>query len=68
MLNFVLVTTKNDRHYAVPVSTPSNNNILPYIDLTYASILHPVTSRKKAAELAEFWNECFRNNGTLQEF
>ena len=75
-LNFVLgYTNEAKEHYAVAVSFPTNSNLFycfgAYEKDKYAGdldIIQHVTSKKKAEELARFWNKCYKDNGTLNKF
>lgn len=73
-LNFVLsYTSKDGKHYAIATQSDTNVNLLYEFDLLYrkdkclgdVGIIHYAPSKKKAEELARFWNKCYKENGTL---
>lgn len=60
-----VTTTENGKNYAYAVSVSGGQNIFGVLSsipgITAANIC---TSKKDAEQLAKFWNECFKNNGT----
>lgn len=71
-LNFVLVHNKNCKYFATIAQVDTGYNLLGAFDayekdkqLGYLEIIHFSTSKKKAEELARYWNECYMENGTL---
>lgn len=68
-LYFVAVTTEKraDREYhaAAVEAVPASYNLAGYLrHRPNVSIFHFAESRKAARELADFWNECYKNNGS----
>lgn len=71
-LNYVLSYTKDNKHFAIAIETHDNSNLFyvfkgweKHYQLGDLNIIHYVSSKKKAEDLARFWNNCYRQNGTL---
>lgn len=67
MKRFYYVVSEHDsgKNYAYVLVIGSNNNLLAVLeDYKKAKVVQPCESKKKAHELAEFWNDSYRNNGT----
>lgn len=72
-LNFVLsYTNKDGKHWALHCQIDAVYNLLGAFEPFYndkhlgeLTIIQYVPSNKKAIELAHHWNECYKNNGTL---
>lgn len=68
MKNFYIAVAKTNKNrtkfYAyTEKATPSNNLLNYFSDTTeYANICE---SKKEADALVDFWNECYKNNGTF---
>ena len=76
----VATQSANDKYfYSFPVALPENNDILGVIEQHKNGVytdrhnnnifielkgMHSVPTKKKAHELADFWNECYKKNGT----
>ena len=56
--------TVDGKHYASVIRTAEYRNLLVDIDVKNIVSADICPSKKKAEELAEFWNECYRKNGT----
>lgn len=71
-LNFVLVHTKNYKYFATTAQVDTGYNLLGAFSvyekdkyLGDLEVIHYTTSKKKAEELARYWNKCYKENGTL---
>ncbi len=63
---YVFVAAENGKYYAWAVKVPGSNNLLPHIEREKnLVIVHQFKTMKKAKETAEFWNECYKRNGTF---
>ena len=64
--NFYIAVQKRENGkycaYAVKVSTA--DNLLYRLDRTGVIAANICATKKEAAELVRFWNDCFRKNGT----
>ena len=70
-LYFVISIDKNGKHYAYVDEVYENYNLCGLFEgrhefdgRTLQVVMH-VPTKKKAHELAEAWNETYKNNGTL---
>ncbi len=58
-------TTENEKHVAFDVKVSENENLVSAMagikNLTTAQICE---TKDKAQDLSDFWNECYRKNGT----
>lgn len=61
----VLTVDINEKHYSFVEVLRVGQNIKPLLE-RYQNIdcWHLCESRKQADELAIFWNNCYKNNGT----
>ena len=71
-LNFVLVHNKDSKYFATTAQVDTGYNLLGAFDayekdklLGYLEVIHFAKSKKQAEELARFWNNCYKENGTL---
>lgn len=64
MIFCVFVQTVNGKHFAVADTIRTGQNLAAYIQRYKSDIYHLCESRKQAEELAAFWNESYRANGT----
>ena len=66
MKTYAAITVQDEakRLYAYIVPINESDNALSKLDIK--GILHAniYTTKKKAAEVVEHWNECYRHNGT----
>ena len=57
---------ENGKNYAFALTVEENSNLLSiFSKYKHARIIHPCKSRIKAEELALFWNNCYKENGTF---
>ena len=67
-LHFAVVTTKNEKNFAsyvdVPIEGMNLQGWMKEFSQRY-SIIQCVPSKQKAIELSDFWNDCYKKNGTL---
>ena len=68
MFSYVLVTDRKGKHRAQAWKLRDNENLVGAFNLRNVAILQPTKTYKEAVALAEFWNECYRKNGTLETF
>lgn len=74
-LNFVLSYTNGQgKHFATDVQLDTSLNLFnafePYKQYKCIGMLDTiqyVSSKKKAVELAQVWNDCYKRNGTLND-
>jgi len=65
MIFIVVNINENGKHYAFADTIKTGNNLLPmFRRYENADIVHLCETRKSADEIAAFWNECYKNNGT----
>lgn len=74
-INLALTTEWPDGTlYAHSVTIDSSNNLVSYFDALSgqqpgrAKYANAFPTAKKAKGTADFWNECYRKNGTLHDF
>ena len=59
------VETKNGKHFAFIFNAKAGNNLLSiFKQYKNMTIVNACESKKKAEELADFWNESYKANGT----
>ena len=74
-VNYVFsYTNDKGKHFALFTQSDMNYNQYSFIkcwekhsDLGEMNIAHICKTKKEAEELARYWNECYKNNGTLNE-
>ena len=59
---YVIMATKNEKYYAYVVEI-NKENAIPTHWVTSGKV-YPRETKKKAEELANYWNECYKANGT----
>ena len=65
MVSFAIAIEENGRYFAYPLTVPANNNLASEFNgIKGLKSANYCASRKKATELTDFWNQCYRNNGT----
>ena len=64
MIFVVVVTAENGKHSALADTIATGNNLVPILKRYNADICHLCESRREADELAQKWNEAYRQNGT----
>lgn len=67
-LFFVVQLKKNNRHNAIAIAVPKNNNLYHYFDSfnkdgCTVEIVHYANTYKKAVLIADSWNKAFESNG-----
>mgnify|MGYP005768670771 FL=1 len=62
--HYVFVVEKDDKFFAYAKTIPNSNNLLSYLGLTGLKTVNAADSKKEAKALAEFWNDCYKKNGT----
>lgn len=55
------------RFRAIAVDVPESENLMNYLGHRSVLSANVFPTKKRAHEIAEFWNECYRNNNTLLE-
>ena len=64
-INFVLVLTNEDKkNRAVAICCRPNENLKGYGADPKVSVMHYCPTRKEARELADYWNQCYKENGS----
>ena len=65
MVSFAITIEENGKYFAWPLTVPANNDIVSeFAGIKGLKTANYCPSRKKAKELADFWNGCYRRNGT----
>jgi hypothetical protein len=64
MIFVVVVTTENGKYFAFADTIATGNNLIAILKRYNADICHLCESRREADELAQKWNEAYRQNGT----
>lgn len=62
-LSFVCVRVDGGKRYAHAEKVNTNSNIASFCQ--YYDIVQYCETWNKAVELADFWNECYKKNGTF---
>ena len=62
--HYVFVVEKGGKFFAYAKTIPNSNNLLSYLGLTDLKTVNAADSKKEAKALAEFWNDCYKKNGT----
>lgn len=64
-LYFAVSATENGKNYAYVLKVDSNSNLLNvFAHDKRMTVANYFPTKKKAEEIADFWNECFKKNGT----
>jgi hypothetical protein len=62
---FAVTVTENKKHYSYVVKTTESANLCAVFERIKGLQSANICPTKKAAcELAAYWNECYKNNGT----
>lgn len=61
---YVVVKSVSDKHYAYVDKVAENCNIVTRWATSLTTAVHHCETKKKAEELANYWNECYKANGT----
>ena len=69
-LYFVFVQTfDNKYHFAHAQKVDANNNLKSYFEgIPLLTCAQSCDTWKKALQVANFWNDCYKENGTLYKF
>lgn len=67
---YIAATTKGtiegkEKYYAHIIPVTENENLQSVLD-GYKGLLHTniMPTKKRAMEIVQFWNDCYKNNGT----
>ena len=55
---------ENGKFYAYVIKTSGGTNLLVTLDVPGIVAANICPTRKRAREIATYWNNCFKNNGT----
>lgn len=61
---YVVEEESNGKYYAYVDKVHKNVNICGRWKPTFVNFVHQCETKKKAEELANYWNECYKANGT----
>ena len=61
---YAVVNKENDKYCAYAERVNGSNCIKHYFDADNIEIVMPTATFKEAKETAEYWNECYKKNGT----
>ena len=61
---YAVVNEENGKYFAYAERVREGNNIKSYFEADDIIIVHPCGTFKEAKEIAEYWNECYKKNGT----
>lgn len=64
----VIVRCINGKRYAYAERWSHNTSLTGLFDVSNIESVNIADSKKAALELAEFWNDCYKKNGTLFDF
>lgn len=59
-----LSINENGRRYAIAETIRTGENLLNYLKRYNLEVFHLCESRIQAEQLAIYWNECYKANGT----
>ena len=63
--NYLIVTIKEEgKNWAYVVKNDQSYNLLCDLEIKNIVAANIMPSKKKAEELARYWNKCYRENGT----
>lgn len=60
----VVSINENEKNYAYAVKVNSSDNLLSKLQIKDIKTANICESRKEASKLADYWNECYKKNGT----
>lgn len=64
---YVFVLTKDGKHFAFANKVHGSLNLYSVItSYKYLDTVHQCKTYTEAQDIAEFWNQCYKNNGTYQ--
>lgn len=55
---------ENEKNYAYVIKVSESDNLLCKLTIKGIDSAHICDTKKKAGEVADFWNECYKKNGT----
>lgn len=62
---FAVTVTEDGKNCAYVIKASESENLLCVFQrVKNATAINLFPTKKKAAEIADYWNECFKNNGT----
>lgn len=62
---YIAVSVKeNNKNYAYIVAVSGSDNLLSKLTIKGIEFANICETKKKAREIVEFWNECYRKNET----
>ena len=62
---FIAVTVHEDgKYYSYAIKTKNNNNLLSVLNIKGIVSANVCDTFKKAREIVDYWNECYKRNGT----
>ena len=65
MNTYIAITTKTDDKYVSwVIRVRDNDNLLSVLNIKDIQHANICSSKKKAYELSDYWNECYKINGT----
>ena len=63
--NYIAVTvSENGKYYAYALKVHQSENICWKLDIKGIEHANICNTKKECSELVNFWNECYKNNGT----
>lgn len=62
---YIAVSIKeNDKNYAYMIKVSEMDNLVGKLNIKGIEFANMFDTKKKAGEVVEYWNECYRKNGT----
>lgn len=62
---YIVVTIEQDgKYFSYVVKHPENYNLLATLTIKNITGASLFPTKKKAVEIADFWNDCYKKNGT----
>lgn len=61
---FVVNVKENNKLYACVIKATESDNLLSKFEIKNISSVNIFPTKKRADEIAKFWNECYKKNGT----
>ena len=55
---------QNGKNYAFVIKASNGDNLISLFARQEAKQVHACATKKDAEKLADFWNECYKKNGT----
>ena len=65
---YAIVEKYGDKYYSYPEKVQGNLNIVRRWNNEKFLVVQPCHTKHEAEKLANYWNECYKNNGTLYEW